>query len=560
MPTRMARAVLPLAIIVAAIGCASPATEADESEDALRADPNALVLTQDPSVRLLGSYNAFLDRAPTTGCVADQPAVNVGDVRGEFYLRHVTSKEELAKELEVDIGASLKLPRGSVDASTKLVTSFKRSSTTASFVVRAVRSYAVTSRGSLALTDPALALLQQGNVPKFIQTCGGSFIKSVRYEAQVVALMQFDAQTEEAAKNIQNTISGGVNGIPRLASASAELKTKSAETAKKNNASLSVTVAATGFLTREGRSVASVVENTFEKIDELRADMNASFDTDLQHDRDGYFANSSRNARPSQAIQASYSQLSNAPANAPYTHITGTLARAEEFFNDVAQHQVRMESVYTDEIERFLTDTRRWGGNQFRYNILPNPKISTTAIVPVVQEYAAKFRPSGTPQPEGTLVLPLRMAIERCLAGAANGDYRACETDPIIERAKNEATFALGEYTDKARIVPLVAWMPTLGATMSYRNAEADCRQKEMRLPKRAEMRLIAPVVTALAGPSGAVWFAGDAECAKPVFTNNVGQASFTCGDTWNEGLPYVADLPVVCVGLNGPVAAMPRP
>jgi hypothetical protein len=102
--------------------------------------------------------------------------------------------------------------------------------------------------------------------------------------------------------------------------------------------------------------------------------------------------------------------------------------------------------------------------------------------------------------------------------------------------------------------------MPTLGATMSYRNAESACRATNMRMPKRSEMRLIAPAVTALAGPAGAVWVAGDAECAKPVFTNNTGQSAFSCSDTWNEGLPYVQDLPVVCVGFNGPVTAMPRP
>jgi hypothetical protein len=548
-----------LSVAAMAVGCSKGETDdTDGSEDALRADPNAHVLTQDPSVRLLGGYNAFLDRAPTTACVTtgDTSAVNIGDVRGEFYLKNVNTKEQLAKELEVDVGASLKLPRGSVDASTKVVTTFKSSATTATFVVRAVRSYAVTARGTLQLTDEAAAL----DTNKFLQTCGGSFAKSLRYEAQVVGIMKFEARTEEAARNIETALSGGASGIPRIASATADLKTKAQETASRNNASLSITIAATGFLSRTGSTVGDVSERTFEKIDELRADMNASFDADLEKDREGYFTNTSRNVRPREVLQASYAQLPNAPATVDFGRITTTLARAEEFFDGVASTQVRVESVYTDEIDRFLNDTQRWGGDQFRYNVLPAPKLKTTDVVPIAQSYAAKFRPNGSPQGEGTVVKPLRMAIERCLAAAGNGDYSACTTDAVIEQSKNDAELALTEYTDRGRIVPLVAWVPTLGERVSYRNAEPRCRELAMRLPKRSEMALIGPAVTALGGPTGDVWFAGDAQCAKPVFTNNSGQGAVTCEDTASEALPYVGDHQIVCVGFNGPVAALPRP
>jgi hypothetical protein len=544
-------------LTIALLGCAAAdGTEGEASEDALRADPNAVVKTQDPTVRLLGSFNSFLDRAPTTRCIKEEPPVNVGDVRGEFFLRHVSSREELAKELDVDIGASLKLPKGSVDASAKVVNSFKRSATSTTFVVRAVRSYAVTPRGSISLTDEARALLDRNDLAKFMNTCGGSFVKTLRYEAQVIGLMQFEAKTEEAARNIETALSGS-GGVPTVASASGTLKAKAIEAATKNQAQLTLTLAASGFLTRDGGSIANVAEHTFEKIDELRADMDASVDLDLKNDREAFFANGARNARPRDVLQGSYAQLPNAPSGTNFTRITTTLARAEEFFAEIAGTQVRMETIYGDELDRFLTDTSRGGGNPFRYNILPDPQLQTSAVVPIAQRYAALFRPLGLAQPEGTLVQPLRMTVERCLTAAGNGDYSACTTDRETKRIMAEAVNAVEAYATRARVVPLVVGF---GNFVSYRNAEAECAALSMRLAKHSEMTMIAPAVTALAGPGGEVWFAPEAGCAKPVFTNDSGQGAFSCGDTALEPLPYVEDRPAACVGLSGPVPVLPRP
>ncbi len=550
------RPLMALCLLSVGAGCSASTTDdeaADEGE--LRSDPNAIVPTRDPGVHLLAPYNAFLDRSPTTECVTGATGANVNVMGGEFYLRHVSTREELAKELEVDVGASAKLPRGSVDATTKVVNSFKSSATTATFVIRAVRSYSVTPRGTPRLTDEAAAMLEQDQADRFLQTCGGSFLRSVRYQTQVLGLLQFEAKTEESARKIAASLGGGVNGIPRLASASAEVKTRAEQAASRNDATLTVTVAAIGFVARDGTTVAQVAERAFEKIDELRGDMNASFDADVEKDRADYFGNNGRNARAIEVVQAPYRQLPNASQTFDYHELTTKLQRAEEFFNGVAKLQVRLESIYTDEIDRFLTDTRRFGGNQFRYNVLPSPKLTTGEVTRVAQTYAEKFKPG-----DGRLVQPLRMAIERCLTGAGIGDYRACETDEIIDRDKADAEREIAEYTDQARIVPVIAWMPTLGETMSHRNADDACRSAEMRLPKRDEMRMIAPAVTALASPVGEVWFAEDAQCAKPFFANGSGQGQYGCGDVTGEGLPYYNDRPVVCVGLGGPVPAMPRP
>src|SRR5690606_19040552 len=127
-----------------------------------------------------------------------------------------------------------------------------------------------------------------------------------------------------------------------------DLKTKAEQTAASEKASLSLTVLATGFLS-QGRAAGDIVGNSFEKIDELRAEMAASFDADLAADRRDYFNNRARNARPAVVGQNSYAQIADAP-NANFTMMTSTLARAEEFVRYLGPVQLRMETVYNDEV------------------------------------------------------------------------------------------------------------------------------------------------------------------------------------------------------------------
>lgn len=535
----------------------APSSEEDVPEanpDHLRTDPNAIVPTVDPSVRLLSSYNAFLDRSTTFPCVAatsDEPP-QVGDVRGGFYLRHVKTREELAKELDVDVSASVKMPQASADVGTKVVKTFKQSSTTVTFLVRAFRSYLVSNRAGATLTPEARAMLVEGRTNDFLAKCGGSFVKNIRYEAQVIGILQFEATTEETARTIQTALGvGSPQFLQQVGSAEADIKTKAEQTAAKYNASLSLTVMASGFLSR-GRSAEGVVEDSFAKIDELRADMDASFEADLERDRAGYLTNVSRNVRPSAVGQGAYNQLANAPAEpAVYAEIAEQLEHAERFALTVGGVQLRLQHAYEDEVNRFLLDTQ----NQFRYNISQNAKLRIQELIPIAEEYAGKFRPD-----RGMLVEPLRSAIERCVAGAGNGDYSKCTYTEDVLADVTRAETELDIYGRDGRIVPMNAWMPRLDTKVSYYNAENECLRVSMRLPRRSEMKLIAPAVTALADPEGEVWFAEDAQCAKPYFANGSGEGRFGCEEGSFEPVPFVRDRHVICVGRSGPAPALPPP
>jgi hypothetical protein len=536
--------------------CQAAAQDGEQGvEDELRSDPSAAVSTSDPAVRVLSGYNSFLDRATPSPCVvATAPQFEATDVRGSFFLRHIKTREELAKELDVELGASVKAPAmGSVDASTKMVKTFKQTSTTVTFLVRAVRSYVVLNRSRLELTREARALLERGATQEFIHTCGGSFAQGVRYEAQVLGMLQFEAKTEESARTIEASL-GASGGKQNLGSATGDLKSKAQSTASKNDASLSLTVTASGFVSNSKSIGADIAEHTFEKIDSLHKDMSESFDRDLKADREDY-AKNQRNLRATVVSQASYGALPDRPS-VDFTRLSTTLARAEEFLGGISPVYLRMERAFDEEIMRFLSD----GPNQFRYNMPASPKLRTSDLVPIAEKWAAKFGPDGSRGDGVSLVEPLRRAIDRCTTTAANGNYDACTTDPALEKDKAAASAALAEYARAGRVLPLLAWMPRLNAVMSFRNAASECADASMRLPTRSEMPLLGPAVSALASPSGEVWFAGDAACSKPFFSNAAGQGKAECGDTLTEPLPFVTDRPVICVGRAGPVSARGAP
>lgn len=541
------------------MGCTATTDEDDVDirDGALqRTSPTAQVPTTDNAVHLLGGYNALLDHGTAPCVVPDGAETPVPeDLSGKFYLQHIQTRQDLAKALDVDVQAGVQLPQASVNAGTKVVTSFKQSSSSVTFLVRAVRSYSVSRRGAVKLTPEASALLSSNRTNDFLVRCGGSWAKSVRYEAEVVAILQFDASSEESARDIRTDLGVSSPGaIKQVTSASADVKTQAQQTASKHKAALSLTVHASGFLT-QNRSANVAVENSFEKIDELRTDMNASFDADLALDRAGYAPNKPRNVRPAMVVQAPYSEAVGAPAGASVARVSTTLGRAEEFLTGLAGPRLRMEAVYADEVGRFLSDTQ----DQFRYNLVSAPKLRTRDLTTIAQKWGATFAPDA-PRASGSLVEPLRAAAETCLRAAGAGDYSACVTDSMLERTKADAEAALAEYARNGRIVKMQAWMPTLGETMSYRNADEKCRDVSMRVPRRDEMPFIAPAVTALAGSLGEVWFAGDSQCSKPAYANGSGEGRAICLDTVGEPLPYVSDRPVVCVGRGGPVVVLAAP
>ncbi len=532
---------------LAAFGCDAPTDEFAGGGTAAtdRHNPNSTQLTNDPGVKLLSGYNAFLDAASVARCVApgsSPETVAVGEIETEFYLKKVSSKEDLAKELNIELGASLKLPSASANVGLKLVNSLKRSSSSVNYVVRAVSRYTATSQGEPRLSDEGLKWTD--SPAAFLEKCGASFVSSVQYEAQVVGLLQFETHSENAVRDIEASLGG--EGKVAAVEAGASIKTKVGKLTEKNNASLSVSVFTSGLDSDKPITVGGVAEDTFAKIDELRAQMATSVARDREADHKDYFKSTKRSARSIRITQRSYALLPNTPpGSAAVREAVLTLQRSEEFFRPVATAQVRMERVHEEEIQEFLKDVKE----QHRYNIVGKPELTTAALGPIAKAWAAKFRPE-----EGTLVAPLRRALSACQTNAANGDYSACTSDKATDGDIAAAVSGVTEYLASGRIVRMNL-TPAAGGAMRHGDANAACAKMGMRLPKYTELRAVAPAVGALGGEAG-MWFAADNRCDTPFFANDRGQGAASCDAT----LLGTTKRRALCVPNDGPEGVHPEP
>jgi len=554
--------VMAVASVLVAVGCAAPSQE-DESADQgqLRADANSVVSTFAPTVHLLDGYNSLLDRA-TARCVeqsADARA-DVGDERTNYYLRLISTSEDLAKELEINVAAASNVPTTDASAALGLVKTFKQSSSKVSFLLRAVRSYQV-SASTPKMTEHAAGLARGASAQKLALECGGSYVKAIRYEAQVLAILEFEASSVEEARKIQLTVTASAPTVPVKGTAGVKA---SIQTAAKTHA-FNSQIVTSGF-SAHGAPTTDDPAQALASFDALTRDMNESVDADVTRDRAGYFANNSRVVRPVSVSQGSYAAVPGAPDAERFGAVTTLLGNSEKYYRGLSSVLARIEYVYGSELKKFLDDTK----NQYRYNRVGSPMATTSALVKVANAVAKEYR-SDDPT---TIAGKLEAAADRCLEGAGNGDYSACresaDSAALIRAAEDALHKYDGTYAYRAagtRIVELAAHAPTGdGGEMtkvSYRNAEPTCRAAGMRLPSSREAALLLPMLRALGGATAEMWLGVESanDCAAPYY--KVGDEvswSPLCDKRATEGLPYVNDRVMICVPPGGPVPVLRKP
>ena len=532
-----------LALLAVVAGCAPPADEdTSEDEGALRADPSSVVPTFAPSLHVLDGYNSLLDRA-TSRCVEPTAALaaEVGAPAHDVRFKAIRTTAELAKELEVDLSAASNVPTVEASGAVKLVKTFKESSSKVTFVLRSVSSYQVINRTPLKLSAEAKTLAA-GTPARFLLGCGGSYAAGVRYEAEVMAILQFEASSTEEAQKIETSVSGAAPGS--AVKMSTGFNTSVATNAR--NHAFTSQIVFTGF----SGSAAMVTDDpdvALKTFDTLNQQMTTSLAADASADEASYFTNPRRNARPVSVAQQSYAAVSGAPAPETFQDITSVLKKAELFYTGVAGYRARLESVKVNHLEKFFADTK----NQFRYNVAGEPLISTKNIVVAARDWSTKLE---------TALEKVNVEADACLERASNGDYGSCRTTPASTAATASAASFLASYSRTGRIVELAAFAPNVDngelPLVSYRYATPSCQKENMRLPTTNEMWLLAPLVSAL-GQGREIWVAPTPTCAKPVM-RVVGdtRADVYCDRDGSEPLPYVNDRAVICVASAGPAAA----
>jgi hypothetical protein len=529
-------------LMVASAGCASPTDDETESDQgALRTGPTEEVATFAPSVRLLDSYNALLDRTTGTKCVTGtdvQPTV--GDTREEFFLRQVTSRSELAKELNVDVTASFKVPSVEVNASVKVVRSFKESSNKVVFVIRAASSYKVANAASVDLSPVGQKLFGAGKAGPILQKCGGSYVNAVTYQADVAAILEFEATSSQDARAVEASL--GVSTSLFDAKVNASVKNAVQKLAQTNTLTVRIVssgfrsgAASTGEALEQGDAVRAIAN-----LDSLRGEMSRSLQDDMKRDRDGYFKNNSRDARAVLVSQATYASLESAPGPEAFGPAAATLRAADTFHTSMTTLETKL-SAASAEFDAFLA-----AKTPARYNTPGNPQFLTASLLNSARTYKASYAAGAE---------MARSIAERCLEQAAHGDYTGCTDSPGVTIFRANAAKSLGAY-EAVRIAELSAVIPTTAGRatkVTFAGANEACGKLGMRLAKATEMRAVAPMVAGIEAPN-AVWYAADTRCKHPYFVwDGVATSNAIYGGCAADAMD--GPLPFLCVPAGGPFA-----
>lgn len=415
----------------------------------------------------------------------------------------------------------MKVPTANASASASLVKTFKASASRVSYLIQAVQSYVVATNGPVTLTGRALGLLKS-KPEEFLVRCGDRYVNSVTYQAKIVALLTYEASSEERALQLAAGIGAGGGVGP--AQVDASVKTKLSDASKRSDVKASITVIAQGFDLAPSDTLVGIngsIDEKLKRIDEVGKQLGASLKEDRAKDAANYAGNTTRNAIAANVGLTRYGAADNAPAavdtSGAFRKNQQQLQKTESFLRAFGQLKLQMEHAYRYEIADFLGAGPE---AQASYNLVPPaaPKRFSSELGPIAQAWAARFRDDDGVN-VGTDVHAITQVFDECTDSAKNGDFSAChlDVDPTTLREHAAGRAAIDEYMKTARILKLRFYVMQTGAPSSYKSALAECKNHDGwvdRLPTDDEARRLAPVVAGYGGGSDkTIWTADKANC-----------------------------------------------
>lgn len=529
-------------------------------------DPTAdgVTATSADAVRLLGGYHKLLDTA-TDACV--EPAgealdYHVGAVEKPFDVFVVSSRDDLARKVGVDLSASIKAATVSANPALSFVDSFQQSRTSVNLLVAAKATYRVTSKGSVRLTPEAESWLAT-DPRTFLHRCGNFYVNGVELEAQLFVLIHFDLTSATASKTI--TADLGLAGPAGAVNLDGTLKASLERVAKREDVTMQTHVLDRGFLVDGGTGAlmgslltGTLTADTFTKIDAVRAAMTSSLQGDVTRDATDYRGNTMRYAMPVRVDLRPYSRAQNAPlggVGSPYEAIRNIIVPADQYLRALSRTAVRLDAVDHDEIQAFL------GASAERKALFGiAPPAAPVFDVPAMTVIAQRQQTAIAAARDGVLDL-----ASQCLASASEGALEACRapdgTNPALLPELVAADRAIADYGRTGRIVPLAF---SVKGVLRYDRGQDECARGAQRLPTLDEAkRLALPIGYATlprsttADLSHAAWHSGTSTCANiggfPAFANPNPRA--ICA---TDGILSTPTMTTLCVPSQGPFAGLP--
>lgn len=592
-----------LLALTASCGLADPFDDGDDCEGAKCDSPSgngSLIATNNANVDLLGGYHSLFDRTLAQCVKVDRELlrgaeVNVGSVSETFQLAYVRNREELARELGVDLGLKVKYPSVNADAQVSLLDQFKSTTTTVNLLLKLSQEYSVRNRAPLLVTQAGQDKLDAG-VGRFVQTCGTNYVNGIRYGAHLYLLITYEATNEESALDLKADL--GLQAGVGVGSVDGTLQAKLNNAAKRSDVRTTVKVSSTGFTFGGDQANSSLAldliggelnEAMFARVDSIRQSMKTSVELDSCRDAGegscgstkapGYYDNPQRSAAVRGVELGFYDTLPNlthAGSGNPFIEVKERLLLVERYVRDWAELEERMAVAYQNEIKPFLDAPSNLKAS-YQVAAPAAARNTPTDVLAVANEWMDQFFPQTGPQIGWVMEKAVEAQADCWTKAASDFDYSCMPGDtPADESAAWRDVLAeVNAYAGQGRVLPL---QYKAAAAVSGDDSEQACRdlttsQIAYRLPTRDEAQRLAPLVAYgnLSWPgSGAneIWFdaepgtngCNDSSFPYPFFEHEPGLAPvIKCAESETLGFGGRSVL-ALCVPSSGPMPLVEAP
>lgn len=559
--------------------------------------------TTNETLEIGGGYDLLFDRTTPSPCVrrvdGQAPEVMVTSPHVEIVVDTVSTRDDLARSLGVDMGLHGAYGPVSGSASFKLLDEYSRSNRSVSFLLQVKEGYVARTRNrsNVELTERAQELLAT-DLNRFVAECGTDYIDGIRFGAELFVMITFTAESEQDTNEIKTAIEMAAR-IPAV-EAGGELSTTMSENATRQGVTTTIRAVANGFdlietSTADGQCADIQGENgesllatlvsegvtpgLFNHIDCIKDLMHQSVALDRCRDSGdgscdgapspGYHAVGLRHSGRTGVILGRYSATQGAQDPAAFNYINTQRQQVELFVRDINRIRLRTRNVYLDDLRPFLEAPAE---ERPLYNVISPENVVRTMreLVDVVESWDTLFHPADE-QRWGTVDRDLTGLIEACWETAALNLDHLCMTG--VERADSlpECQNALAElerYENTSRISRLDAIVlpePVMFDDIVSLGSSAVVSCSEIavgyRLPTRSEVQLLdllvldGPVPWSPDAPSE-VWYADTADCGDNLWDVN---PTYHATEQGGEFLcvSRTTSRAAICVPSSGPVPAL---
>lgn len=472
--------------------------------------------TTNGNVELFQAWDPLHEKTTPNFCTgfADDASLLVGEREDTYDISYISSREELASKLNVDLALKAEVRGVSGDAKLKIINEFNSSSTVMSYLVRLTSQFAVRPRGGLELTQLGAEASDAG-AEAFARRCGTHYVRAIRYGTELYLLITLSADNEsttaelEAELNAEGSIAGQ--------SLEGSFGSKLSQAASRSDVNVSIELASRGFAlpTSEGEgellaelTSGDVSQRMFDAIQQVRTAMVESTAADIDalanDEADGLLR---INSTPTAVSASLYSGLPNWTGlpedGASYTELIALAQDNENYLRELGALMDRMSSVYHREVSPFL---EAQGAQRAAYQTRDglDPLGTTAELVALTERWADELEPpsSGSSSIGETYGL-VEQEFSACWLSSAENPLYDCQED--LEWDDHPYVNAKLEDYHRERVISMRYWAGD-DSVGTYNRASDTCEEREFsarfgggrgRLPTKAEAESMANLVAA---------------------------------------------------------------